>query len=185
MRHPRPFESRKRRLELRRTHIDPDNVAQLDARIGRQLDLPAESARLGLGGNLGALTGDVVFPAVIGAAQPVLLVAAEPERYAAVGAELVDHAHAPLRVAKRQQPFRKKLDAHRRPIRLAHLLRQQRRNPIAPKQTGPGTPMGDLFRRYWIPALLSEEVGEPDGTPVRVKLLSERLLAFRDTQGRV
>jgi phenylpropionate dioxygenase-like ring-hydroxylating dioxygenase large terminal subunit len=52
-------------------------------------------------------------------------------------------------------------------------------------QTGPGTPMGDLFRRYWIPALLSEEVGEPDGPPVRVKLLSERLLAFRDTQGRV
>jgi hypothetical protein len=39
-------------------------------------------------------------------------------------------------------------------------------------QTGPGTPMGDLFRRYWIPALLSEEVGEPDGPPVRVKLLS-------------
>src|SRR6516165_2600408 len=123
-----------RRLELRRTHIDPDDVAQLDARIGRQLDLPAEAARLGLGGNLGALTGDVVFPAVIGAAQPVLLVASEPERYAAVGAELVDHAHAPLRVAKRQQPFRKKLDAHRRPIRLAHLLRQQRWNPIAPKQ---------------------------------------------------
>ena len=52
-------------------------------------------------------------------------------------------------------------------------------------QTGPGTPMGDLFRRYWIPALLSEEVGEPDGPPVRVKLLSERLLAFRDTQGRM
>src|ERR1700751_3521295 len=51
--------------------------------------------------------------------------------------------------------------------------------------TGPGTPMGALMRRYWIPALLAEEVGEPDGPPVRVKLLSERLLAFRDTQGRV
>src|SRR6266700_2192208 len=51
--------------------------------------------------------------------------------------------------------------------------------------TGPGTPMGDLFRRYWIPALLSEEVPEPESPPVRVKLLSERLLAFRDTQGRV
>ena len=52
-------------------------------------------------------------------------------------------------------------------------------------QTGPGTPMGDLFRRYWIPALLSSELPEPDCPPVRVKLLSERLLAFRDTQGRV
>jgi len=52
-------------------------------------------------------------------------------------------------------------------------------------QTGPGTPMGNLFRRYWIPALLSAEVPEPDCPPVRVKLLSERLLAFRDSQGRI
>jgi len=52
-------------------------------------------------------------------------------------------------------------------------------------QTGPGTPVGNLLRRYWIPALLAEEVPEPDCAPVRVKVLSERLLAFRDTQGRV
>lgn len=39
--------------------------------------------------------------------------------------------------------------------------------------TGPGTPMGDLIRRYWIPALLSEEIAEPDGAPVRVGLLGE------------
>src|SRR5467141_1141045 len=52
-------------------------------------------------------------------------------------------------------------------------------------QTGPGTPMGNLFRRYWIPALMSKELPEPDCPPVRVKLLCERLLAFRDTQGRV
>src|SRR2546430_636604 len=50
--------------------------------------------------------------------------------------------------------------------------------------TGPGTPMGRMFRSYWIPALLSEELPENDCPPVRVKLLSERLLAFRDTQGR-
>src|SRR5947209_11424137 len=50
--------------------------------------------------------------------------------------------------------------------------------------TGPGTPMGDLFRQYWIPALLSEELPENDCPPVRVKLLSERLIAFRDTEGR-
>lgn len=52
-------------------------------------------------------------------------------------------------------------------------------------QTGPGTPMGNLIRRYWIPALLSSELPEPDCPPVRVKLLSERLIAFRDTQGRL
>jgi phthalate 4,5-dioxygenase len=44
--------------------------------------------------------------------------------------------------------------------------------------------MGDLFPRYWMPALLAEELPEPDCPPVRVKLLSERLLAFRDSEGR-
>ena len=52
-------------------------------------------------------------------------------------------------------------------------------------RTGPGTPMGDLFRRYWLPALMVEELPEPDCPPVRVKLLSERLIAFRDTQNRL
>jgi phthalate 4,5-dioxygenase oxygenase subunit len=52
-------------------------------------------------------------------------------------------------------------------------------------RVGPGTPMGDLLRRYWIPACLSCEVGEPDGPPVRVRLLCEDLVAFRDTNGQV
>ncbi len=50
---------------------------------------------------------------------------------------------------------------------------------------GPGTPMGALFRRYWLPALLAEELPEPDCPPVRVTLLSEKLIAFRDTGGRL
>ena len=52
-------------------------------------------------------------------------------------------------------------------------------------RVGPGTPMGLLFRRYWLPVLLADELPEPDCAPVRVKLLGERLLAFRDTQGRL
>jgi phenylpropionate dioxygenase-like ring-hydroxylating dioxygenase large terminal subunit len=52
-------------------------------------------------------------------------------------------------------------------------------------QTGRGTPMGELFRRYWLPALLAEELPEPDCPPVRVTLLSERLLAFRDSSGKL
>lgn len=51
-------------------------------------------------------------------------------------------------------------------------------------QTMPGTPMGSMFRKYWIPALLAREVPEDDSPPVRVKLLGERLVAFRDSQGR-
>jgi phenylpropionate dioxygenase-like ring-hydroxylating dioxygenase large terminal subunit len=52
-------------------------------------------------------------------------------------------------------------------------------------RTGPGTAMGELFRRYWLPALLAAEVAERDGPPVRVKLLSERMIAFRDSNGRL
>ena len=52
-------------------------------------------------------------------------------------------------------------------------------------RTGPGTPMGEVMRRYWIPALLSWELPEPDCPPIRFKLLSESLVAFRDTKGRV
>jgi phthalate 4,5-dioxygenase len=50
--------------------------------------------------------------------------------------------------------------------------------------TGPGTPCGKLFRSYWLPVLLAEELPDNDCPPVRVKLLSERLLAFRDSEGR-
>src|SRR5438874_2731275 len=52
-------------------------------------------------------------------------------------------------------------------------------------RTGPGTQMGDTMRRYWMPALLSEELPEPDSAPVRVRLLGEDLVAFRDSGGRV
>ena len=45
-------------------------------------------------------------------------------------------------------------------------------------------PMGQLMRRHWIPALMSEEV-EIDGKPVRVRLLGEDLVAFRDSNGDV
>jgi len=52
-------------------------------------------------------------------------------------------------------------------------------------RTGPGTPMGALFRRFWVPVLLSRELAEPDGPPRRVTLMGEDLIAFRDSAGRV
>lgn len=51
-------------------------------------------------------------------------------------------------------------------------------------QTGADEPMGKMFRQYWIPALLARELPEDDCAPVRVKLLGERLIAFRDSKGR-
>lgn len=52
-------------------------------------------------------------------------------------------------------------------------------------RVGPGTPMGNLMRQFWQPALLSSELPEPDGPPLRVRLLGEDLVAFRDSQGRI
>ena len=52
-------------------------------------------------------------------------------------------------------------------------------------RVGPGTPMGDVFRRFWHPVCLSEQVATPDGDPVRVELLGERLVAFRDSDGKL
>jgi phthalate 4,5-dioxygenase oxygenase subunit len=52
-------------------------------------------------------------------------------------------------------------------------------------RTGPGTPMGDLVRQYWVPAMLSSELPRPNCPPVRVLLLGEKLIGFRDSEGRV
>ena len=49
--------------------------------------------------------------------------------------------------------------------------------------TDRGTPMGELFRRYWLPACLSEELPGADCNPIRVKMLGEDLVAFRDSDG--
>ena len=52
-------------------------------------------------------------------------------------------------------------------------------------RTGSKTPMGQLFRRFWQPVALSRELPEKDGTPLRVQIMGEHLLAFRDSEGRV
>mgnify|MGYP000039889036 FL=1 len=51
-------------------------------------------------------------------------------------------------------------------------------------RTDAGTRMGNLMRRYWVPALMSNEIAEPDGPQVKVQLLGEKLLAFRNTDGK-
>jgi phthalate 4,5-dioxygenase len=63
------------------------------------------------------------------------------------------------------------------------VLRKEQNDLVT--RTGPGTPMGALFRCYWTPVLLASELPEDDCPPVRVKVLSERLVAFRDSKGRL
>lgn len=48
-----------------------------------------------------------------------------------------------------------------------------------------GSPMGGIMRRYWMPACLSEEISQADGKPIRVRLLGENFVAFRDSDGEV
>ena len=52
-------------------------------------------------------------------------------------------------------------------------------------RTNPGTPMGEYLRRFWQPVALAEELPHPDCDPVRVAIMGEDLLAFRDSTGQV
>src|SRR3984893_268227 len=52
-------------------------------------------------------------------------------------------------------------------------------------RVGPGTPMGELFREYWLPAMLSAELPAADSDPLRVLMLGEQLIAFRDSKGQI
>lgn len=52
-------------------------------------------------------------------------------------------------------------------------------------RVGPGTPMGNMMRRYWHPICTSMQLSQPDAPPLRVRLLGEDYVAFRDSQGRV
>src|ERR1700694_370490 len=52
-------------------------------------------------------------------------------------------------------------------------------------RVGPGTGMGELLRRFWQPFALSTELPNPDSDPIRVRLLGEDLVAFRDSNNQV
>jgi phthalate 4,5-dioxygenase len=51
--------------------------------------------------------------------------------------------------------------------------------------TDAGASMGNLFRRFWLPVAISEELPNPDSVPLRVQVMGEQLIAFRDTNGKV
>src|SRR3954454_8751799 len=65
------------------------------------------------------------------------------------------------------------------PSRRTSMLTREQNDLIT--QTGPGTPGGDLMRRYWQPAALAEEL-PPGGAPLPVRLFGEDLVLFRDEQ---
>ncbi len=148
VRHQREFPFRQGRPALRRPEMGPQHAATLDQRIGLELDPFGEAALHRLRRHLHALAVDVELPAVIGAAQPAFLVAAEPQRRPAMGTEFVDQPEPPAAVAERDQPFRKHLDPHRRTVVLRQLGGEQHRRPVAAEQCahrGSRPGLGDEF----------------------------------------
>jgi len=126
-----PLELGRRRLLLRRPQVRPQDVAALDAWIRLELHLAGEARHRG---QLDALPGDVVLPAVVRAADAALLVAPEEKRCAAMRAEFADQPRASLRVAKSEQALAENLHAHRRAIGLGDFRQQHHRHPVAPHQ---------------------------------------------------
>lgn len=62
------------------------------------------------------------------------------------------------------------------------MLRKEQNETLS--RVSAGTPMGELFRRFWLPAVTCQDLGGADGAPVRLRILGEDLVAFRDSQGR-
>src|SRR3990172_10076177 len=101
---------------VRRAHVCPDDAARLVRRIGADPHLALEVALRRLARHVDALPGHVVLPAVVDAAQATLLVAAEEEAGAAVGAGLDEESHAAVRVAEGDEVLAQQPDAYRRGV---------------------------------------------------------------------
>ena len=112
--HLRPGEFRRRRHALGRPEIGPHDAAQLDRRIGGDVDLVLELLLRGLVQLIDAAAVDVELPAVIDAAQPAFLVAAEKQRGAPVRTILVQEPDLALGVAERDEVLAQQPDPHRR-----------------------------------------------------------------------
>ena len=141
LRHLRPLELGHRRLQLGRAHVDPDDVAHLRRGVGGDLHLVLEVALGGLGGHVDAVAVHVELPAVVDAAQPGLLVAAEEEAGATVRAVVVDDAHDAIGVAECDELLAQQLQSHGGAVGIGQLPVEQSGDPESPHHVageGPG-----------------------------------------------
>ena len=141
------------------------------------LHLAGEVAVLRLGRHLEAAAVRVVLPAVVGAADAALLDVAEPERGAAVRAELVDQAVLALGVAERDQALGEDLHAHGRAVVLGQLLREERRDPVLPEEVARRRPRPGP--RQKLVDLLLEHRLDPDLSSMVIPLLPAASRASR------
>ena len=142
----RPRSRQRRRLGAL-AHIDPDHAVALGGLVGLGLDLVLEVLMRRHVRHVDAVAVHVVFPAVIDAADAVLLVAAEKQRGAAMRAAVVHDADPARAVAERDQLFAEQHEPHRRAVAL-ELRRHHRRDPILPHQLAhhrAGADAGQIF----------------------------------------
>src|SRR6516225_7317339 len=137
-RHMQPFEIGQRRRILLRSHEGPDHAAALLAWIGKLADAVLETALRRLVRSVQASARAIEFPAVIDAAQSVLLVAPEEQRRSTMGAMIAEQPDLARAVAKRNEVFAEQANAHRRAIRIGQLGGEQDRLPIAAQHAAHG-----------------------------------------------
>ena len=129
-----PFDAGQGRLQLGRAEVGEDDPVRLAARVGGRAHLGGEVAARRFAGHVDAVPVPVVFPAVVDAAQAVLLVATEEEAHAPVGARLGDEADLTARVPERHETFTKRTHAYGRAVGLRQFARQEHRLPEAAEQ---------------------------------------------------
>ena len=112
--------------------------------------------------------------------------AASAPRYAVrAGGAVAGAGQEPRR--RHDRALRPSARLYRQPVRtwVTDVSKPKADNEFLTPASGKGTPMGALLRRFWMPALLSEELPERDGPPKKIRIMGEDLLAFRDSNGRV
>jgi hypothetical protein len=126
------------------SHKDPHHATLLTGRIGHLLDPLLEMPLRRFVGHIHARARDVELPAVVSAAEPGLLVAAEEQRSAPMRAEGTDDADPPGRVPESHQVLAEEPEPHRRPIAIRDLGRHQRWQPEPPEELTHGRSGPDL-----------------------------------------
>src|SRR5437764_3718840 len=144
----RPGKFGRRRHLVGRAEIGPDEAAELDRRIGSDVDVLLELVLRRLVELVEAIAFDVEFPAVIDAPETAFLVASEEQGHPAMRAEFVDQADPAVAVAERDEILAEQLDADLRTVRLGDIRRQASGVPIPPHRLAhrrPGSDAGDQF----------------------------------------
>ena len=161
---------------LLRPHVGPDDAADLHRGVRRDTHLAAEVILFGLVRHVHARAIHVELPAVVDAADAVLLVPAQPERRKAVGAPLAHQAYAAGRVAEGNEVLTEDAQAQGIAVGMRQLMRDEDRLPVAAHQlahrrTGPHA--GQSFvvpgrKHAWLPLVVVEFrcLYAPQGKPV-------------------